>query len=73
MSDLRESGDIESDADVGLFLYRSSYYASQSIDPDQPDEIEVIVRNNRNGPIGSVTLEYIPSVGQFHELSYGGL
>ncbi len=73
MSDLRESGDIESDADVGLFLYRSSYYASQSIDPDQPDEIEVIVRKNRNGPIGSVTLEYIPSVGQFHELSYGGL
>ena len=73
MSDLRESGDIESDADVGLFLYRSSYYAAQAIDPDQPDEIEVIVRKNRNGPIGSVTLEYIPSIGQFHELSYGGL
>lgn len=73
MSDLRESGDIESDADVGLFLYRPSYYAAHGADPDQPDEIEVIVRKNRNGPIGSVTLEYIPSIGQFHELSYGGL
>ena len=73
MSDLRESGDIESDADVGLFLYRPSYYNSVMPEPDQPDEIEVIVRKNRNGPIGSVTLQYLPCTGQFHELEYGGL
>jgi replicative DNA helicase len=73
MSDLRESGDIESDADVALMLYRPSYYNSVQPDPDQPDEIEIIVRKNRNGPIGSVTLQYIPCTGQFHELEYGGL
>jgi replicative DNA helicase len=73
MSDLRESGDIESDADVALMLYRPSYYNSVQPEPDQPDDIEIIVRKNRNGPIGSVTLQYIPCTGQFHELEYGGL
>ena len=73
MSDLRESGDIESDADVALMLYRPSYYNSVQPEPDQPDELEIITRKNRNGPIGSVTLQYIPCTGQFHELEYGGL
>lgn len=73
MSDLRESGDIESDADVGMFLYRPSYYNAVAPDPESPDEIEIIVRKNRNGPIGSVSLQYIPCTGQFSELEWGGL
>lgn len=71
MSDLRESGDIESDADIALFLYRPSYYMSG--DPPPIDEVEVIIRKNRNGPIGTASLEYNPSIGRFDDLSYGGL
>jgi replicative DNA helicase len=71
MSDLRESGDIESDADIALFLYRPSYYMSG--DPPPIDEVEIIIRKNRNGPIGTASLEYNPSIGRFADLSYGGL
>ena len=66
MSDLRESGD-----DIALFLYRPSYYMSG--DPPPIDEVEVIIRKNRNGPIGTASLEYNPSIGRFSDLSYGGL
>lgn len=71
LPDLRESGDIESDADVVAFLYRASYYSA--IEPAPIDEIEVIIRKNRNGPIGTVSLEYRPAIGAFSELSFGGL
>jgi len=71
LPDLRESGDIESDADVVAFLYRASYYSA--IEPSPVDEIEVIIRKNRNGPIGTASLEYRPAVGRFSELSFGGL
>jgi replicative DNA helicase len=71
LPDLRESGDIESDADVVAFLYRASYYSA--VEPSPIDEIEVIIRKNRNGPIGTVSLEYRPAIGAFSELSFGGL
>jgi len=66
MSDIRESGDIESDADVVMFLYRPSYYMASSERSDiDTDECEVIVGKNRNGPVGTAILEYTPSIGKF--------
>jgi len=66
MSDIRESGDIESDADVVMFLYRPSYYMTASERTDiQTDECEVIVGKNRNGPVGTTMLEYEPKIGRF--------
>jgi replicative DNA helicase len=42
-------------------------------DPPPIDEVEIIIRKNRNGPIGTASLEYNPSIGRFADLSYGGL
>ena len=71
MADLRESGDIESDADVIMFLYRASYYAPAGMrDCMEKDECEIIVSKNRNGPVGSVVLEYTPSTGRFKDMEY---
>jgi len=68
MSDIRESGDIESDADVVMFLYRPSYYmASSDRSEIERDECEIIIGKNRNGPIGTAILEYIPSIGRFND------
>ena len=69
MSDLRESGDIESDADVIQFLYRPEYYDSdrQEIDPNLPSECEVITAKNRNGTIGVSILEFNKRFARFEE------
>ena len=61
LSDLRESGSIEQDADVVCFLLRREYY-----DPtDKPGLAEVIVAKNRHGGIGSVTLTFRKEISQF--------
>ncbi len=61
MSDLRESGSIEQDADVVLFLLRREYY-----DPmDKPGMAELIVGKNRHGAVGSVSLVYRKEIAQF--------
>ena len=68
MSDLRESGDIESDADMVAFLYRPMYYA----DPAQKEgmseeECEYIVSKNRNGPTGTARLTFFNQKGVFDD------
>jgi replicative DNA helicase len=55
LSDLRDSGSIEQDADIVLMLYRQSYYNE---DCDKPNETDVYVRKNRNGPTGRVSLHF---------------
>ncbi len=61
MSDLRESGSIEQDADLVLFLLRREYY-----DPlDKPGMAQVIVAKNRHGAIGDVTLTFRKQFAQF--------
>jgi replicative DNA helicase len=68
MSDLRESGDIESDADLAMFLYRPSYYQPTQLRDEVEDETEVVIGKNRNGPVGIVRLSFMPSHGTFAEL-----
>jgi replicative DNA helicase len=62
LSDLRESGSIEQDADVVMFIYRESYY-----NPETPDgnRTEINVTKHRNGPTGTVHLVFIPELTQF--------
>lgn len=69
MSDLRESGSIEQDADVVMLLHREDYY--KMADPDfQPDNIaELIIAKQRNGPTGTVKLTFMNKTTRFENLS----
>ncbi len=62
LSDLRESGAIEQDADVVMFLYRDDYYHK---DTEKKDIAEVIIAKQRNGPIGTFELVWLPRYTQF--------
>jgi replicative DNA helicase len=69
MSDLRESGSIEQDADVVCLLHREDYYRMS--EPDfQPDNIaEIIIAKQRNGPTGTVKLTFLNKSTRFVNLS----
>ncbi len=62
LSDLRESGAIEQDADVVMFIYREDYYNK---DTENKNVSEIIVAKQRNGPIGTVELAWIPELTKF--------
>ncbi len=65
MSDLRESGSIEQDADVIIFLYREAYY--KELPPDREPEAEVIVAKHRNGPTGTIKLHFFSQYLSFED------
>lgn len=70
LSDLRESGSIEQDADIVMFLDRSSSEQEAARD-DRPDEgiTRIVLAKNRSGPIGDVDLVFLPSSTKFYELN----
>jgi replicative DNA helicase len=65
LSDLRESGSIEQDADIVVFLYRDEYYHPET---ERKGITEVLIRKHRNGPIGNVELFFNPSQMRFNDL-----
>lgn len=67
MSDLRESGSIEQDADIVGFLYRDDYYDSES---EKQNIIEIIISKQRNGPTGTVDLAFVKEYNKFVDLDY---
>jgi replicative DNA helicase len=92
LSDLRESGSIEQDADVVMFVYRDEYYQERAEPKQRPEEkkenfgerynqwvarfqesknkADVIIAKARNGPIGSVPLQFDPAYGRFRNAEY---
>ena len=81
LSDIRESGSIEQDADIVAFLYRDDYYRDEDeSDNDDNDgggeddendvgEVEVIIEKNRSGPRGTVKLLFVKSYNKFSSIS----
>jgi replicative DNA helicase len=71
LSDLRESGSIEQDADVVAFIHRESYYNRDDPDPENDNKAEIIIAKQRNGPTGSVQLAWIGRCTRFDNLAPG--
>ena len=72
LSDLRESGSIEQDADLVLFIYRDEYYNRETT--ETPGEAEIIVSKHRNGPVGKLNLAFMERYPKFANLwrDHGG-
>ncbi|MEG0258440.1 MAG: DnaB-like helicase C-terminal domain-containing protein [Lysinibacillus sp.] len=67
MSELRDSGNIEQDADVIAFLYRDDYYNKES---QSKGLLEIITAKNRNGPTGTVTVKYVKETGSLINVNW---
>ena len=69
LSDLRESGSIEQDADIVLFLYRDDYYAKE--ESEKPGICDVIIAKNRSGPTGNIELAWVGKYTKFSDIANG--
>lgn len=72
LSDLRESGSIEQDADIVMFLYREAYYdedrTKEDFQKQETQEVSVIVAKHRNGALGRLELQFNPSITKFYDV-----
>ena len=71
LADLRESGSIEQDADLVMFIFREEVYKQD--DPDLQGRAEIIIAKQRNGPIGRVKMAFIKNSTRFESLAEGGI
>lgn len=69
LSDLRESGAIEQDADLVMFIYREDYYKKQEERNEKREDVELIIAKHRNGPIGTVKLAFEKDINAFYSIS----
>ena len=67
LSDLRESGNLEQDSDLVMFIYRDEYYDEES---ERPGEADLIIAKHRNGAVGKVTLTFQKEYPKF--MNYAG-
>jgi replicative DNA helicase len=78
LSDIRESGSIEAEADMVMLLYRDAYYKAkeesrpQDYDPDNVEEAEIIIAKHRNGPTGKVIMGFQPAYARYRNLYRSG-
>jgi replicative DNA helicase len=73
LADIRESGSIEQDADVVMFLHRERMNTREDREPDDHEEVietKLIVAKNRNGPVGTIKMAFIPRYARFENLDY---
>lgn len=70
LSDLRESGAIEQDADVAMMLYREDYYEEYDVESTEKNIIEIIIAKHRNGPTGNVKLYFKKECTKFYDLDH---
>ena len=75
MSDIRESGSIEQDADIVAFLYRDDYYERGGEEEEgiPNNKVEVIIEKNRSGPRGTVELNFMKEFNKFTNLVPDGV
>ena len=66
LSDLRESGALEQDADLVLFLYRDAYYNREEGASDQREDVELLLSKHRNGPTGKILLAFEKDINAFY-------
>lgn len=66
LSDLRESGALEQDADLVLFLYRDAYYNREEGTSDQREDVELLLSKHRNGPTGKILLAFEKDINAFY-------
>ncbi len=71
LADLRESGSIEQDADLVMFIFREEVYKQD--DPDLQGRAEIIIAKQRNGPIGRINLAFLKQSTRFETIAEGGL
>jgi replicative DNA helicase len=72
MSDLRESGAIEQDADLIAMLYRPEYYLKENTPDNERNMAEIIIQKNRNGPTGVASLAFTKHVPRFDDYAESG-
>jgi replicative DNA helicase len=70
LSDLRESGAIEQDADVVILIHREEYYNREHTDEKKKGKADIIIAKNRNGPVDQFELAFRPEFTEFRDLDY---